>query len=613
MSSDLEKRLRDSDIVDLWRRRAEGARERRTLEAQLQIVGEEISLLDRLLFFHTSENEAAERRIKERLTGLAEMLGQTSAEIERFWKAVCQESPEVRRVRDLEEVLRRSLVARSSHELRSALQACRDLLEPTLVAYSERLPGGEVPPERALSQLFEASQISYLRPLASLAALLELAAPLTEPTWEGERATVSYRPVLLSLVGQVMESFLSAEPENPFPSQLVSGWLEKDYPGAQLPMLPQSMEEIYVSNHAREVFAELQSMLEELAGHDLALRVTRREISWLDRAIFWSDTPAEARERILLSNRAALVEDIGSHWLELERDLRSRRRESWEIYRCDQSLAVRDALRAISTPSGESSRAKDCPLLNQEQAVWQVAQFVNEVGQRFGVVPPRQLLLEQALSSPQAGREEDGSASLEVLAMDRLAEHLGPLLLGQGFSQRYDSLMELRKQAEGDKEKLREIRGQISTWDRVNGFKETEEEAREKALAETIAQSVERATALQSEVETELETLLAREHPAALVGLLLGELAIAVDAIRAECASFTRSYQDSEGKTHYETMYSCVLRGIDEAGALLKRLLAANKPEPGGYLSPWEAAEAWALLDSPHARAIRALELTEDL
>lgn len=608
----MEKKLLDSEIRDLWQRRAEGVKERRLLEEQLAEVSQEISLLDRLLFFRTSENEVAEKRIKERLADLREMLRETGVAIEEFWDKLGRELPEVRRVRDLEEALRRSLVARTAGEVKSALEACRRLVEQALKELSIRLPSGEVSPERALAELFAGSELSFLRPLSALTSLLELAKPISEATWEGSRTTLDTRPVLISLVGQVMERFAQAEPEYPFPSELVCGWLEKDHPGARLPVIPDMMEEIYAAGESRKAFAELEKMLEEMAGHDLALRVTRREISWFDRAVFWSDTPAEARERSLMSDRGALAEEIGSRWLEFDRELRSRRRESWEIYRCDQALAVRDGIRAISTPSGESSRAKDCPLLNQEQAIWQVAQFANEVGQRFGVVPTRQLLLEEALGSSEAEEFADDGAEMELVAMERLGRRIGPLLMNQGFPRRYENLLELRKRAESDKETLRDVRGQISTWDRVNVFKDTAEEAREKELAEAITRDLGVAEELQLEVESEFETLLATEHPPALVGLLLGELAMAVDAVRAECASYTRSYEDSEGETHYETVYYCVLRGIEAAGALLKRLLSSIVPEPGAYLAPSEAAEAWALLESSRAPAIRILEMSVD-
>ena len=610
MRSKLQEKLEGSGIADLWQRRAEAVKERRQLEQQLAEVAAEISFFDRMIFFHSSEDESAERRIKERLKDLGKAVSEITVEIDGFWAELCKDEPEIQRVRDLEEALRRSLVARQVHQIKNAFDACRLLLEQALAGLADSLPKEEIEPERAVAMIFALPQQGYLIPLAALTSLLELATPLREASWEGARDTMVFRPVLIRLVDRIMTAFANSEPENPFPVQLVAGWIGSDDPATALPCLHDQLAGSYPPGQSSEALAELEELFEKLAGHDLALRWTRQEISLFDRIVFWSDTPAEARAKILVSDRTALCEEVMARWLELERRVRAPRREVWDIYAADQTLAVRDAIRMISTVSGESSRAMACPLNWQEQAIWQTQSFAAEVGQRYGHGWAREELLERAFTSaglsaaPALG--EDG-----LVAISALPQLLGPMLESQGFTARYRAMVSSEQESEIQKDELRAAKGQISTWDRINVFKESPAEAREKAMVVALSEGSERVVRLQKAVEEELELLLAQVHQPALVALLLGELGLALDATRAECTSSTRSYEDSEGNAKYETVFFCVIRGLQEAGELLSRLSAIIKPEEGSYLPLWQGAETWALLDSEWARSIHLLSLTE--
>jgi hypothetical protein len=610
MRSKLQEKLEGSGIADLWQRRAEAVKERRLLEQQLAEVAAEISFFDRLIFFHSTEDEFAERRIKERWKDLGKAVSEITVEIEGFWAELYKDEPKIQRVRDLEEALRRSLVAGQDHQIKHAFDACRLLLEQALAGLADSLPSTEIEPESAVAMIFAQPQQAYLIPLATLTSLLELATPVQEASWQGARDTILYRPVLIRLVDKIMTAFAESEPENPFPVQLVADGISSDSPATTLPRLPDQLAEVYPSGKSRQATAELEALFEQLAGHDLALRLTRREISIFDRIVFWSDTPAEARAKILVEDRAGLCEEIAARWLDLERRLRGPRREQWEIYACDQTLAVRDAIRLISTASGESSRAMACPLNCQEQAIWQTQSFAAEVGQRSGHSWVREELLERAFASAglaaSPARGENG-----LVATSALPQLLGPVLESQGFTARYRAMVSAEEESEIQKDELRAAKGQISTWDRINVFKESAAEARESAMVAALSKGSERLVRLQKAVEEELEILLGQIHQPALVGLLLGELGLALDATRAECTSTTRSYEASEGDTRYETVFFCVIRGLQEAGELLSRLVATIQPEEGSYLPLWQGAETWALLDSEWARSIHVLSLTE--
>lgn len=578
----VQERLEQAGLRELWRRRAEGLKERGLLKRQLAELKDEISLFERWFFFRDTESEVAERLATSRLRDLEREAAETSARMAAFWDEESRLRPELARARATEDALALCLSARGASGIRGALEACRALLEPALEQARQ-----EEPPQ------------SYLVPLSALIALLEMAVPMRESSWGGVRETISFRPVLIVLVDRVMSAFRAAGPANLFPIDIVSDWLGDDNP--ELPLLPASLQEVYPPGGSRRELAELVSLFERLAGHDLALRLNRRDISFFDRVVFWSDTPAETREKELLAERAMLQDEIDSGWLDLERRLRGRRRESWEIYSADQALVVRDAVRAMATADGDSSSPKDCPLVNQEKAIWQVQAFANEISQRFGPLWRREALLEQALGGDAPAEDEASLPSLPAV--------LGPKLQERGFAERYRLLHEALTRVETEKEGLRESRAQISTWDRVNVFKESDAEAREKAMTMALVESQQQVATLRQRVEKELEDLLLEIDQPALVGMLLEELTIAIDQVRAECASRTRSYEDSQSDTRYETMYYCTLRGIEDAHGLLARLLASAAPSSASYLPLFEAAERWALLDSERAVALHALSL----
>jgi hypothetical protein len=612
MSSGLKDSLQRAGLCSLWRQRAEALREQLLAEQQLLELHEEHSVLERWLFLPAASTEQVERQLRGRLRELEQRLTRTGAELEAAWQQLERGHPELAEPRALERALSLCLAARSAEGIQAAQTACRALLEPALEQVGEAPPREPVDPDRAAQQLFAAAGQAHLIPLSALQALLEQAQPMRESSWDQARQTITFRPVLIALVDQVLQAWTQARPDSPPPSLLLAQLLARE--GEESGGMPEGMRQAYPAGDSRQKLDELIQLFTRLAGHQLALRLNRREISFFDRVVFWSDTPAEAREKDLLSARAVLCEEAEAGWLDLERRLRTQRREQWALYSADQALVVRDAVRELATTEGEASSPRSCPLLNQEKAIWQVQAFINEIAQRYGAVWTREALLEAALAEPEQEpppeKREPESPSQDSVRLERLPALLAPGLRACDFPQRYQAMLEALEQVQLDKDALREARARVSTWERATAFKESAAEAREKAMTKALSEGEEQAAAAQKAVEQELETILLELHHPALLGVLLQELVLGLDQVRAECTSNTRSYLDSQGQRRFETMYYCTLRGIEYTHELLCRALDRARPAQGTYLPLLEAAERWALADSQNAPALTVLSPT---
>ncbi len=606
MGRSLKERLQQAGIVEMWQRRAEAVKEAQALHGMLEDVASEISAFDRLLFFHHTKEEREERRLKERLKDLTGVIATTSTEIDKFWEELAKQEPDIARARMLEELLRRCLAARKVSDVGFTQGSCQRWVEEHLKAGGSDTPlelDGD--PAQLLRSAFSRPGQAHLIPLAALNCVLQMTEARREATWEGFHDTLLYRPVLIGLVGRVMAEFRREEPNNAFPIEIISDWILREHPELRQSTMSETLRELYPQGGSEEFFSDLIGLFEKLAGTRLALSLNKRGISLLDRAVFWSDTPAEAREKRLADSEAGLREEIATVWLDLERRLRGPRRDRWEFYVVDQALDVREAVRGIHTLSKESSWSFECPLLNQEPAIWQTQALSNEVRHHCGGLWTRQDLLKAAVQHAADPTVEDEPPQLGEISADQLPRVLGRNLRLGGFLKRRKALDEAHERLGEQERELKAVRSQISLWDRVNVFTETSAEASEKAAEGMARAQTREAGVLRESLDQEVELALKQIHQPALVGLVAVELGAAVESVRAE----STSRRVRKGDSH-ETIYYCRLRGIEEAGAVLLRLLDAAAPAPGDYLAPVQALEQWVALDSPHAQAIHVLEMT---
>lgn len=609
MALSLKERLEQAGIVEMWQRRTEAVKEWRTLQPMLDDVSSEISFFDRLLFFHHTRDELEERRLKDRIGDLSKLVATASAEIDTFWRELSKDEPDIARARTLEERLRCCLVARKASEVGFALQGCERWLDEFLAIPTRSAESTlEAEPADLLRQLCDQPGKRHLLPLAALSSLLELTLPQREPIWDGFRETLLYRPVLVALVGRVMSNFRQDEPANAFPIEIISEWILREHPELRLPDLASNLRDLYPVEGSDGMVDEIVPMLEKMAGIRLALNLNKKGISLLDRAVFWSDTPQEAREKRLRAEDTSLREEVATVWLDLERRVRAPRRDRWEFYAVDQALNVREAVRGVHTISKESSWSiNECPLLSQEPAIWQTQALVNEVAQRYGTVWHQKRLMEEALA---AGEGSDSSPLTYdgdgFVGYPQLPQALGRALAEGGTARRQREWLDASDRLGEHTRTAHEASAKVSLWDRVNVFTETSAEAAEKdaqAAAHYAKRDVDR---LKEDIDMQFDLALRKVHQPALVAMVAVELKAAVENIRAVPTSRTVRKGDST-----KTIYYCTLRGTDEAGEVLVRLLAAAAPLTQRYLAPLQALEEWATLDSPFAQAIHVLEMTE--
>ncbi len=610
MNSTLDKRAKDKGIDRLWLGRTSALEEKQTLAQKLLSVSSEISVVDRLLFFHTTPDEAEEKRLKSRLSDLEKMVGQSTSQIEAAWNELSTEFPAFTKARQLEAVMALALWARSEEDRVRAHAACNGHLDAALANLNARPDAVELSPAAAAGTLFSAPQDAYLVPLVGLRAVLGMACGLQETTWDGPRRTLLYRPLILDLVGATIRAFRAAEPDTPLPIELAANWQENTGTQTAQPTIPVGLQPTYPEGMTRQPFEIFKNKLIQLGGHDLCTELVKGAISTLDRVVFWSDTPAEAKKKSLLADRELLAKEIAQDWENYTAEVAEQRKQVWEAYSSDQALVIRDAVSAITTPSGESSFRKSCPLLNQEPALAEVHTMQEVLKRDHGLSWKRFDLLDLAIKSqqPESAPLPDQSG---YVPFDQIVPFVSHLLVNQNLTGKYRELRSSMQQSQHHRSQHQSSSAEISTWDRLNVFSETDAERHARESAGALEEASRQARYLGQTFFEEIDATLSHQHPPLLACFLCEELATLLDQVRAECTSRQEQVQRrrSDGEIEYKTktIYYCRLVGIDRALTALGRLTNAMRPKTGQVPSALAALECRALLDSQESELVVTL------
>lgn len=581
MKESISDWVRQSRIDVAWLGLERGAEEIRQMERELEELKQSIPLKDRIIFFSDTPDEAREKTTKERLAAKRRELAEHTEKTRRFLTQLQERETDFGLALALERGLVGILMAEQPDQLTAPRKTLTQLLKKLP---SEPARPTEVPdPEQAAFALNSGPFTDLKVALKMLLRVSKLVKAGYERTWEGSRRAMVLRPLLLRLVGRCCGAFARNCPGIPFAGELYCSMCP---PPDQVPVGATVLRE-HLFSSTEALLQNLERQVETLVGLDELLELNKKNISTMDRIVFWSDTEAEAREKAWKQQRKDQIRQLRKSWEELLTQVRVGRGEVWSAFLLDTFSPVPKAVERISTPEGRSSWSKKCPVLHREEAVELADYFRRELQRRFQVQGEASQLFEQALMA--AGSEQalnrdplgnpvaiDGETLLRVAAREVEARGLKERFLAAGRTQ---------VKSEDTRRQLRQARSQVSLWDRLNVFSDSEAEKAEKEVRDRHSQEAEQARYLLESAHEGFLEALAEIYPPAQLTFEINRLCQELAMINSECRSFTE--EDSEGNR--STYYYCALTGKWEAMQTSARLERSIREHTEGtpYLHQW--------------------------
>ena len=313
-------------------------------------------------------------------------------------------------------------------------------------------------------------------------------------------------------------------------------------------------------------------------------RALKKEVSWLDHAAFWSDSQAQrdlhdSKERAAV-HRGALEQC----WQQLMAMARHASAEQAPLLIRDRTVATSLNLRAITTQSSPC-RVSD----HRNRALAALSEMRAAFTRAYGITGDRQNFMADvahALAQPPRAQRQAGPFARrtppEIVHM--VADQL------RQTSFRLDFLACQKATAGWQQQQTRqkEAKANISFWDWVNVFSDTDAEKAKKDAARNIKALNKDIQALSQRTNALLDQALVVYPPAQLY-LMIDGVHHAIGRIYAKMV--TRTYRDSKGRTR--TRRTCSLFNKTPAVNAMDRWNATLLQTFGHLPSSHECLEWW--------------------
>ncbi|MCA9790598.1 MAG: hypothetical protein KC910_02335, partial [Candidatus Eremiobacteraeota bacterium] len=355
------------------------------------------------------------------------------------------------------------------------------------------------------------------------------------------RGGITYSTLAVALHRRLLENFTATYPEVPFLSEL----LDQATPQAVRGDNPFTVD---LQTPLEEVIVATRS----LVGLQLALDAVRSRIRLFDRLVFWSDTPDEALEEIFEQAHQYQSSALGARWNEFLGLARGERRLDPGYRLQDDFLVTQAALHSVSTHKGETSIRRNCPLRNKAAAV----AAADEMYQR--------------LAGPFEAENLPGELRTLMYHMNSAEPYDGPFkpgkavgYLAQRVGQRVKDLQSqaalLDESIQQGQRKLQSAQRQVSTWDKLNIFSQSDAEKAVSVEAGQVNMLKERQSYLRDKAYQEFERAVT-ETTELRAYYFAKELAERVAALKAKSGKRTTGFGKNKS-----TYYYCYIAGYDVA------------------------------------------------
>ena len=373
------------------------------------------------------------------------------------------------------------------------------------------------------------------------------------------RKVVAPRALVLHTIAALRGAFLKAFPGLPMPSLVAR---DADWGGGPTAQIGSPRNEILREFTRSMDRLEGDLALRQCASHTAMLRgIVRRqnklarEISWLDRAMFWDDSDAEAQSRLVARRRAFHKEALATTWTELVEVAATASREQTPLLVRDLSVNCALHIKAIGTSGG-------CTVNHHRGEALELIEHVRTaLGQAYGLQGDRSTFMHhvaQSLDSPPMRTYEPEVFRARPYA--EVVELVAQPLRNTNFKDEYAQFAQVSQVWNARKTEEKALGEQISFWDWVNFFSDTPEEARRKEVRTEIkglkADFQRRSSAVNAQFDHALDY-----YPPARLYYRTQAVAEALRRIYSKWV--TRTYTDSKGRTR--TTRTCELYGKSAA------------------------------------------------
>jgi hypothetical protein len=405
----------------------------------------------------------------------------------------------------------------------------------------------------------------------------------------GVHAVVAPRALLLERIRQLRRAFLKTFPGFPMPNLRPHGSM-----GIALGARNQLLAEFSEAMERRGGRAQLEECGRQAGalywlGHQR--RRVDRAVGLTSKLMFWSADPAQARAALLERRTRERGEALLSSWGLLLG-------EAQEVAHAlpplrVRALGVRAALHAQAIGTGGGCT------VNQERhrAVVCFGEVRASMEAAYGLRGDRRSLMSDVSSylaahpspsEPSAAAQGLDPTVFRVRPYDEVVALVAGPLRGSGFHERFERMDATSRQASEAREREAEAEHQVSFWDKLNVFTDTEaERARDAAQGEKERLDAE-LEQHASEVNRAFDEAM-RGYPPAAVYYQLHGVEAALQRIYARWE--TRTYTDSKGKTR--TRRVCKMYGKDLALATISRWIATLVGGFGELPDTHECLDAW--------------------
>lgn len=288
-------------------------------------------------------------------------------------------------------------------------------------------------------------------------------------------------------------------------------------------------------------------------------------VSWIDRAIFWSDTDDEATSDRLAARIAWYDRGLADAHIAMRRQAQNAGADLLALFLRDWTIWTMLTIQRIRTDSGTTSSRRSCSVYGAEETRAALQALRDHIERRYGFRGGRRTFLRDVaeLVRRRATGDEPPTEAFRVLPYEEVVRRVAYRLRDTGFDALFDAVEAASTAHTHAQSQRGEAEAAISIWDRINIFTTTAWEAQAAAYEAEMKRLDARLAGGLARLDELVEDALGAYPPARLY-YRLDAVATAVDEIRAFCRSRTVSSGTGAGRTT-RTEYYCVLSGVDDA------------------------------------------------
>jgi hypothetical protein len=401
------------------------------------------------------------------------------------------------------------------------------------------------------------------------------------------RAVVAPRAVVLHTIASVRKAFLRAFVGLPMPSLLQrdSGWSPQRDVHAHSPRnqllrdFTRSMDRLDGS----AALGECANHAAMINGVQASSRRLSKEISWLDRAVFWDQTDAERQALLVKQRRKFHRRALSEAWNQLVEIANTASRQQPPLYVRDLSVNCAVRISKIGTASG-------CTVNKERGLATEIMGTIRDVlGEAYGLRGDRSTFMHDVANAATRGPTQPQDPEIfRARSYPEAVELVAQSLRATSFAEDYAGFAEVSNTWQSRHLEMAEMKARISFWDWVNFFSDTPEESRRNELKKEISGMKSDFQKRSFVVNQRFDAALDYYPPARLY---YSTSAVIHALGRVYAKWVTRTYTDSKGNTRTST--TCELYGKSEAIASMKRWNADLVRCFGALPDVHECLERW--------------------